>query len=159
MKTRISLNACQHAIVITRRWGREGIPLELDGVEQRITDIEMRRGRWYSAGRRFTRQEQELLSQRARAIIEQDRGPRVPPAISIRECQQAIELAGGIRISLRGEERLITEVRTGGAGNSRWFGGGLRFTAKEQELLTSVARTILQHSRKAKGQLRLPYLE
>ena len=71
------------------------------------------------------------------AIIENDRRPRVPPTISIRECQKAISIAGGIRISLRGEERLITEVRTGGGGNTRWFSGGLRFTLTEQERLSS----------------------
>ena len=124
-----------------------------------ITGIEIREGRWYSGDHRFTRRQQELLTQRAQIIIENDRRPRVPPKISIRDCQKAIRIAGGVRISLRGKERLITEVTTGGAGNSRWFGGGLRFTAKEQELLTSVARTILQHSRKAKGQLPLPFLE
>ena len=42
--------------------------------------------------------------------MEHDRGPRTPPAIKI---------AGSIQVWLRGEERLITEVRTGGAGNSR----------------------------------------
>ena len=147
MKTRISLNACRHAIVITHRWGQDGISLEVDGVEQRITDIEMRRGRWYSGPRCFTRHEQELLTQRARAIIEQDRGPRVPPAISIRECRQAIELAGGIRISLRGVERLISDVRTGGGGNTRWFSGDLRFTAKEQQRLTHLARGIIEEKR------------
>ena len=45
--------------------------------------------------------------------MEHDRGPRTPTAISIRECQEAIEIAGGIRISLRGEERLITEGQHG----------------------------------------------
>ena len=148
MKTRISLNACHHAIAITRRWGQAGIPLEVDGVERRIVDIEMRRGQWYSGDRCFTRHEQELLSQRGRAIIEQDRGPRVPPAISIRECQQAIELAGGIRISLRGEERLISDVRTGGGGNTRWFSGGLRLTVREQLKLTEVARALIGRHRK-----------
>ena len=49
-----------------------------------------------------------------------DRAPRIPPAISIRECQQAIEIAGDIKILLRGEEQLITEARTGGGGNTRW---------------------------------------
>ena len=159
MKTRISLNACHNATVITRRWGQEDIPLEVDGVERRITDIEMRRKRWYSGPRCFTRQEQELLTQRARAIIEQDRGPQVPPALSMRECQQAIELAGAIRISLRGEERLISEVRTGGGGNTRWFSGGLRFTPKEQEHLTSLARPILEEIRKTKRQLPMPHFD
>ena len=120
MKTRISIRACQHAIAITRRWDDPGIPVDLDGEERRIIDIEIRMGRWYSGGHRFTRQQQEQLTQKAKAIMEHDRAPRTPPAISIRECQPAIEIAGGIKILLRGEERLITEVRTGGVGNSRW---------------------------------------
>ena len=91
--------------------------------------------------------------------MEHDRGPRTPPAISIRECQQAIEIAGGIKIPLRGEERLITEVRTGGGWNTRWFSGELRFTAKEQERLTSLARVIIEESQTTKHQLSLPYLE
>ena len=99
------------------------------------------------------------MTRRAYAIIENDGWPRVKPKKSIRDCQKAIGIAGGIRISLRGKERLITEVRTGGTGNSRWLGDGLRLTSTEQQLLTSVARTILQHGRKAKGQLPLPYLQ
>ena len=74
-------------------------------------------------------------------------GPRIPPAISIRECQQAIEIAGGIKILLRGEEQLITEVRTGGGGNTRWFSGDLRFTVTEQHRLTWLARAIIEKSR------------
>jgi len=89
-----------------------------------ITDVEIRDGRWYANDHLLTRG------------------------------QKATTIAGGIRISLRGKEWLITEVRTGGAGDSRWFGGGLRFTATEQKLLTNVARTILQNSRKATGNYR-----
>ena len=159
IEKRVSITACRHAILITERGSEPGIPLKIDGEEQLITEIETRAGRWYSGDLRLTRGQQEKLTQQAWGIIENDRQPRVKPTKSIRDCQKAISIAGGIRISLRGEDRLITEVRTGGAGNSRWFGGGLRFTAKEQELLTSVAITILQHSRKAKGQLPLPYLE
>ena len=109
----------------------------------------MRSGRWYRGARCFTHQEQELLTGRARAIIEQDCGSRTPPAISIRECQQAIEFAGGIRISLRGEGRLITELRTGGAGNTRGFSGDLRFTVTEQQRLTHLAREIIEENRNA----------
>ena len=147
MKTRISIRACQHAIAVTRRWGDPGIPLDLDGEEQRITDIEILKGRWYNGNHCFTRQQEEQLTQKAKAIMEHDRGPRTPPAISIRECQEAIEIAGGIRILLRGEERLITEVRTGGGGNTRWFSGGLRFTVTEQYRLTRLARAIVEKSR------------
>ena len=147
MKTRISIRACQHAIAISQWWGDPGIPLDLEGEERKITDIEIRKGRWYSGNHCLTRQQQEQLTQKAKAIMEHDRGPRIPPAISIRECQQAIEIAGGIRISLRGEERLITEVRTAGGGNTRWFSGDLRFTVTEQHRLTRLARAIIKKSR------------
>ena len=147
MKTRISIRACQYAIAITRRWGDPGIPVDLDGEERRITDIEIRKGGWYSGNHCFTRQQKEQLTQKARAIMGHDRAPWIPPAISIRECQQAIEIAGGIKILLRGEEQLITEVRTGGGGNTRWFSGDLRFTVTEQHRLTWLARAIIEKSR------------
>ena len=159
MKKRISITACRHAILISERGYVPGIPLEIDGAEQLVTSVDLRGGQWYSGNHRLTRGQQEKLTERAYAIIDNDRQPRVAPQISIRDCQKAIRIAGGIRISLRGKERLITEVTTGGAGNSRWFSGEFRFTSTEQQLLTGVARTILRHSRKAKGQLPLPYLE
>ena len=147
MKTRLSIRACEHAIAITQRWGDPGIPLEVEGEERRITDIEIRMGRWYSGNHCLTRQQKEQLTQKAKAIMEHDRAPRTPPAISIRECQQAIEIAGGIKISLWGKERLITEVRTAGGGNTRWFSGDLRFTVTEQHRLTRLARAIIKKSR------------
>ena len=159
MKKRISITACRRAILITERGYEPGIPLEAAGEEQLVTNIEIRGVRWYTGDHRLTRSQQEKLTERAYAIIENDQQPRLAPKISIKDCQKAIGIAGGIRISLRGKERLITEVRTGGARNSRWFSGGIRFTLTEQQLLTSVARTILQHSSKVKGQLPLPYLE
>ena len=152
MKTRISIRACEHAIAITQRWGDAGIPLEVDREERRITDIDIRMGRWYSGDHCFTRQEKEELTHKARAIMEHDRGPRTPPEISIRECQEAIEITGGIRILLRGEERLITEVRTAGGGNTRWFSGDLRFTVTEQHRLTRLAREILEENCNTEGQ-------
>ena len=156
MKKRVSITACWHAILITERGYEPGIPLEIGGEEQRITDIDIRGGRWYSGDHRLTRGQQEKLTERAYAIIANDQQPRLAPKISIRDCQKAIGIAGGIRISLRGKERLITEVKTGGARNPRWFGGGLRFTSTEQQLLTSVARTMLAQIRNTKGQLPLP---
>ena len=122
----------------------------LDGEERRITDIEIRKGRWYSGDHCFTGQQKEQLTQKTKTIMGHDRGPRTPAAISIQECQEAIEIAGGIRILLRGEERLITEVRTAGGGNTRWFSGGLRFTVTEQHRLTRLARAIINQGRKTK---------
>ena len=115
--------------------------------------------RCYSGDHRLTRGQQEKLTQRAWGIVENDQQPWVAPTISIRDFQKVIGIALGIRILPRGKEWLITEVRTSGAGNSRWFGGCLRFTSSEQQLLTGVAKIILQHSRKVEGQLPLPYLE
>ena len=159
MKKRISITACRHAILITEKGYEPGIPLEIAGEEQLVTGIEIRSGRWHSGDYRLARGQQEKLTERAYVIIENDGQPRRAPNISIRDCQEAIRIAGGLRISLRGKERLITEVNTGGAGNSRWFSGDFRFTAKEQEFLTGAARTILAEVRKTKGELPLPYLE
>ena len=97
MKTRISISACRHAILITERGYEPGIPLEIDGEEQMITDIGIRDGRWYSGDHRFTRRHQELLTQRAQAIIKQDRLPRLPPKVSIRDCRKAIGIVGRMR--------------------------------------------------------------
>ena len=94
MKKRISISACRRAILIAE-WGYEpGIPLEIGGEERMITDIEIRGGRWYSGDRRLTRGQQEKLTQRALAIIEDDQQPRLAPKISIRDCQKAIGIAG-----------------------------------------------------------------
>ena len=149
MRTRISISACRHAIAITQRGYEPGIPLEIDGEQRMIAKIENLHGRWYSGDYRLTRRQQEQLTQRALAIIEKDRGPQVPPRVSIRDCQKAIEIAGGIRISLRGEEQLITDLRTGGGGNTRWFSGDLRFTVTEQRRLTRLAREIIKENRGA----------
>ena len=122
MKKRMSITTCRHAILITERRYEPGIPLQIDGEEQRITDIEIQGGRWYSGDYRLTRQEQEQLTRLLLAIIERDRRPHKPPTISIRDCrdcQTAIRIAGGIKISLRGRKQPITEVRTGGEGNCR----------------------------------------
>ena len=148
MKMRISIGACQRALSIMRWSEVGGIPLTIDGEERVITEVVVREGRWYSRDYRFTRAQQEQLTEGAKAIIEQDRKrfPRNPPAISIRECQEGIGIAGGITMKLRGEERLITEVRTGGVGNPRWFSGGLRFTLSEQVKLTRLARAIIEES-------------
>ena len=157
MKKRISITACRHAIMITEMGNEPAIPLEIGGEERLVTGIDIRGVRWYSGDHRLTQGQQEKLTERAYTIIENDRQPRLAPKISIRDCQKAIGIAGGIRISLRGKERLITEVRTGGAGNPRWFGGGLRFTSIEQQLLTSVARTILAQIHNTWGNCRCRY--
>ena len=151
---RISIGACRRALSIMSWTQVGGIPLTLDGEERVITKVVAREGHWYSGEDRLTRRQQEELTQQAQAIIEddlkryQERFPRLPPTISIRECQEAIGIAGGIAMTLQGEERRITEVRTRGGGNTRWFSGGFRMTVSEQVKLTQLARAIIERHRK-----------
>ena len=151
---RISIGACRRALSIMSWTEVGGIPLTVEGEERVITQVVAREGHWYSGEDRLTRRQQEELTERAQAIIEddlkryQERFPRFPPKISIRECQEAIGIAGGIRMTLQGEERRITEVRTAGGGNTRWFSGGLRLTVTEQVKLTKLARAIIERHRK-----------
>ena len=99
---RISIGACRRALSIMSWTEVGGIPLTLDGEERVITQVVAREGHWYSGDARLTRRQQEELTQRAQSIIEddlkryQERFPRLPPKISIRECQEAIGIAGGI---------------------------------------------------------------
>ena len=151
---RISIGACRRAISIMSWTQVGGILLTVEGEERVITQVVAREGHWYSGEDRLTRRQQEELTERAQAIIEddlkryQERFPRLPPRISIRECQEAIGIAGGIPMMLGGEERRITEVRTRGGGNTRWFSGGLRMTVTEQVKLTQLARAIIERHRK-----------
>ena len=151
---RISIGACRRAISIMSWTEVGGIRLTVEGEERVITQVVAREGHWYSGEDRLTRRQQEELTQQAQAIIEddlkryQERFPRLPPRISIRECQEAIGIAGGIPMMLQGEERRITEVKTRGGGNTRWFSGGLRMTVTEQVKLTQLARAIIERHRK-----------
>ena len=151
---RISIGACRRALSIMSWTQVGGIPLTLEGEERVITQVVARDGHWYSGDARLTRRQQEELTERAQAIIEddlkryQERFPRLPPRISIRECQEAIGIAGGISMTLQGEEKRITEVKTRGGGNTRWFSGGLRMTVSEQVKLTQLARAIIERHRK-----------
>ena len=151
---RISIRACRDAIWIMRWAPGGGIPLTVDGEERVISQVNVRDGHWYSGDRRLSRSQQEELTRRAQAIIEEDRRryeerfPRRPPRVSISEVREAIRIEGGIRMRLRGEERRITGVRTGGGGNTRWFTGGLRLTVSEQARLTELARALIAGHRK-----------
>ena len=151
---RISIGACRRALSIMSWTEVGGIRLTVEGEERVITQVVAREGHWYSGEDRLTRRQQEELTEQAQAIIEddlkryQERFPRLPPRISIRECQEAIGIAGGIPMTLQGEERRITEVRTRGGGNTRWFSGGLRMTVTEQVKLTQLARAIIERHRK-----------
>ena len=141
MKPKISIGSCHRAIWIAAG----GIPVMIRGEQVLITrDLRVQGKRWVCGDIRLPRASQEELTMKARAIIAEADRPLIPPApptISIRECQQAIELAGAIPITLRGEQMRITEIATRDI--SRWVSGDIRFTPKEKELLTEQARAII----------------
>ena len=137
----ISIKECQEAIAIAG-----GIPITLRGEKMFITELKTHQmSKWVSGDRRFTPREKELLTKQARAIIAEDEAFRdrfrTPPVISIKECQEAIAIAGGIPITLRGEKMFITELKTHQM--SKWVSGDRRFTPREKELLTKQARAII----------------
>ena len=112
-----SISDCRRAIKIAR--GRDmttlGMTVTLGGEQMLITDLRVIDKQWISGDRRFTAKEKELLTTQARAIIAEDEAFRnrfrTPPIISIKECQEAIAIAGGIPITLRGETMFITETQ------------------------------------------------
>ena len=146
MKPKISLGTCRRAIWITG-----GIPLMIRGEQVLITrDLRTQGKHWVSGDIRLPRASQIELTVMSRAIVEEADRPLIPPSpptISIRECQEAIEMAGAITITLRGEQMRITELATRDI--SRWVSGDIRFTPKEKELLTNQARVILADKDKA----------
>ena len=157
MKPKISIGTCQRAISIVERASQiagVGIPVMIRGAEVLITRALRVQGKhWVCGDIRLSRAGREDLTRKARAIIAEDerqfleRFPPRPRTISIRECQQAIEIAGAISITLRGEEMRITEIATRDL--TKWVSGDIRFTPKEKELLTNQARAIIADKDKA----------
>ena len=147
MKPKISIGSCHRAI-----WIAGGsIPLTIRGEQVLITrNLRTQGTHWVCGDIRLPRASQEELTRKSRAIIEEADRPLIPPSpptISIRECQQAIEISGAISITLRGEQMRITEIATRDI--SRWVSGDIRFTPKEKELLTQRARAIIADKDKA----------
>ena len=141
MKPKISIGTCREGI----RVAGGGIPLMIRGEQVLITrDLRTQGKHWVSGDIRLPRASQEELTMQARTLIAEEERNRIsfgPPKISIRECRQAIEIAGVIPITLRGEPMRITEIATRDL--SKWVSGDIRFTAREKELLTNQARAIL----------------
>ena len=145
MPPKISIGACRRAIEIAGG----SLPLMIQGEPVPITRALRTQGtHWVCGAIQLPRASQEALTRQARAIIAEDERPLIPPApptISIRECQHAIERAGGISITLRGAPMRITTLATRDV--SRWVSGEIRFTPKEKALLTQRARAILADTR------------
>ena len=141
MPPKISIGACRRAIEIVGG----SLPLMIRGEPVPISRALRTQGtHWVCGDIQLPRASQEALTTQARAIIAEDERPLIPPAppaISIRECQHAIELAGGISITLRATPMCITTLATRNI--SRWVSGEILFTPKEKALLTRRARAIL----------------
>ena len=69
---RISIGACRRALSIMSWTEVGGIRLTVEGEERIITQVVAREGHWYSGDARLTRRQQEELTERAQAIIEDD---------------------------------------------------------------------------------------
>ena len=140
MKPRISIGTCQRAISIVERESATagvGIPVMIRGEEVLITrGLRVQGKHWVCEDIRLPR---ASIAEDERQFLE--RFPPRPPTLSIRECQKAIEIAGAISITLRGEEMQITEIATRDL--TKWVSGDIRFTPKEKELLTNQARAII----------------
>ena len=80
MKSKISITDCWRAIALTQWSTVPGIPLMRGGEQVFITEVQLEGlygKHWVSGNRRLTRQEQELLTQQARAIIEKANPPLI----------------------------------------------------------------------------------
>ena len=143
-----SISDCRWAIQIAR--GRDmttlGMTVTLGGEQMLITELRLINKQWVSGDQAFYAQGKRTSDDAsARAIIAEDEvfrnRFRTPPIISIKECQEAIAIAGGISITLRGEKMFITELKTHRM--SKWISGDRIFTPREKELLTEQARAII----------------
>ena len=142
-----SITDCQWAISIARSrdMTTRGWTVTLGDEKMLITELKMVNKQWVSGDRIFTPREKELLTTQARAIIAEDKAfrdrLRGPARVSLKECHEAIAIAGGIPITLRGEKLFITELKTHRM--SKWISGDRIFTPREKELLTEQARAII----------------
>ena len=137
MKPKISIGTCLRPIAIVERASTiAGVGI-IRGEQVLITRALRVHGKHRVGG--DIRLPRASLAEDERQFLE--RFPPRPPTISIRECQQAMEIAGAISITLRGEEMRITEIATRDL--TKWVSGDIRFTPKEKELLTQQARAII----------------
>ena len=142
----ISISACRTALQWAWCRRQAGIPLKIQG-RQVVIDrpVEVRGKHWVCGDLELGRAEKVALTKAARRIIARKVAPQppwaFPPEISSQECLKAIEHAGGVTISHRGEELRITEIVIRGA---HWWSGDMRLTPDAKRRLTNAAREILK---------------
>ena len=142
----ISISACRTALQWAWCRRKPGIPLKVQG-RQVVIDrpVEVRGKYWVCGDLELGRDEKVALTRAARRIIAKKVTPQppwaFPPEISSQECLKAIEHAGGVTISHRGEELRITEIVIRG---THWWSGEMRLTPDAKRRLTNAAREILK---------------
>ena len=146
----ISIKDCRTALQSAWCRRRPGLPLTVQGRQVVIDQpLEVQGKHWVCGDLVLRRPEKVALTKTAREIIAKNVTPfppwKFPPAISHIECLKAIEQAGGLSITHRGEPLYITEISIR---NSHWWSGGQRLTEAVKCLLTKTARDVLnfEHS-------------
>ena len=146
----ISIEDCRRALQFAWVRRQAGIPLTVQG-KRVVVDrpVEVRGEDWGSGDLVLRHPEKVALTKVARKIIAEKVAPlppwAFPPEISHRECLKAIEHAGGLSITHRGESLYIDELVLRG---NHWWSRGRRLTPAMKSLLTQAAREILhfEHS-------------
>ena len=145
-----SIKDCRKALQWAWSRRRPGIPLTVQG--QRVVidrPVEVRGKHWGSGDLVLRHPEKVALTKIARKIIAEKVAPlppwAFPPEISHQECLKAIEHAGGLSITHRGQSLHIDELSLHG---NHWWSRGRRLTPAVKQLLTQAAREVLhfEHS-------------
>ena len=152
----ISIKDCRRALQWAWSRRRPGVPLTVQG-QRVIIDrpVEVRGKHWVSGDLVLQHPEKVVLTKVARKIIAEKVAHlppwTFPPEISHQECLKAIEHAGGLSITHRGQSLHIHELSLHG---NHWWSGERRLTPAMKALLTQAAREILhfEHSWKVAPQ-------
>ena len=140
-----SIKDCRRALQWAWARRQRGIPLTLQGRRVVIDrPIEVRGKYWGSGDLVLRHPEKVVLTKVARKLLAEKVGPlprwAFPPEISHQECLKAIEHAGGLSITHRGQSLYIDELSLR---DNHWWRRGRRLTPAEKQLLTQAAREML----------------
>ena len=146
----ISIKDCRKALQWSWARRQRGIPLTVQG-EQVVIDrpIEVRGKHWGSGDLVLRSPEKVALTKIARKILAEKVDPLppwvFPPEISHQECLKAIEHAGELSITHRGQSLHVADLSLR---DNHWWSRGRRLTPAMKQRLTQAAREILhfEHS-------------
>ena len=141
----ISIKDCRRALQFALAHHRKGFPFIAQRSWIVVSEpLEVRGKNWISGELVLRRPEKVAFTAAARKLIADEVikvNPRAFPAeISSQECLKAIEFAGELSITHRGETLHVTELVVR---KSRWWCGDCRLSPAKQRLLTQAAREAL----------------